>query len=228
MIPRKSLTVALAVSLVVLVLPAAVMAASVSVECAYRDSPADVVCEAYADTSGTGGLRSAGVQLTTTNCTATGATKNTDVWFLGDSAPGFPYDNSPDLTDLKAPNLIVGQFDTSPSATVVTGTRVYMGSVTFARDDSALPDITAELARGGGDFVSFVDAVSGDPVAVTINTIVAERGDVNHNGEITNVDMGLTRNIILNSGYSIFADVNGDGNVTNVDMGLIRNKILGL
>jgi hypothetical protein len=77
--------------------------------------------------------------------------------------------------------------------------------------------------------VSFVNATSGAPLdGTTFNTIVAERGDANQDGAITNVDMGLTRNIILSSGYSIFADVNGDGMITNVDMGLVRNKILGL
>ena len=222
---RKSLTMVLAVSLIVLILPATAMSAGVSVECAYTAT--DVVCEAYADTTGTDGLRSAGVQLTTTNCTAVSATKNTNVWFFGDAAPGTDYPNSPDLSDQKAPNLIVGQLDTSASPTVVTGTRVKMGSVTFTRDDTSLPDITAELARGGGSFVSFVDAVSGAPLdgSVAISTTVAERGDANADGSINVLDLRALRQNVANPAASPWVDCNGDGVVNVLDIRCLRQKI---
>lgn len=224
MYSRKSLTMVLAALLIALILPAASMAAGVSVECAYTDS--NVVCEAYADTTGTGGLRSAGVQLTTTNCTADSATKNTDVWFFGDSAPGFPYNNSPDLTNPKAPNLIVGQLNTD-TGTVVTGTRVKMGSVTFTRDDANPPNITAGLAHGGGSFVSFVDAVSGNSLdgTVLINTKVAERGDANGDGVINSTDYVAIRNLLSSPNPPPYADCNGDGAVNSTDYVCVRNKL---
>jgi len=222
---RRSLSMVLVVLIVALILPAAAMAAAVSVECAYTDT--EVVCEAYADTTGTGGLRSAGVQLTTTNCTAVSAEKNTDVWFIGDSPPGFPYPNSPDLSDLKAPNLIVGQFDTA-SATTVNGTRVKMGSFIFSRDNAATPDITAGLAWGGGSFVSFVDAASGEPLdgTVPINTTVAERCDVDASGMINTFDFTVLRAMLRNgSNYVVYADCFDDGRLTTLDFTALRAKL---
>lgn len=226
---RKSLTMVLAALLIALILPAAALAQpAVSVECAYTD--ANVVCEAYVDTTGTGGLRSGGLQFNTANCTAVSAEKNTDVWFFGDAPPGFPYNNSPDLTDTKAPNLIVGQLDTNPSPTVVTGNRVKMGAITFSRDDATIPDIIAGLARGGGSFVSFVDASSGDSLdsTVVITTKVAERGDADGNGQISASDFTLVRELFFSGGYTVFADCDGSGSISAGDFTCLRNKFFGL
>jgi hypothetical protein len=225
---RKSLALVLAVSLVVLVLPAAVMAASVSAECAYTDT--DVVCEVYVDTASVE-LRSGGVRLTYTpgDLTVNSAEINDAAWFFGAGGSDYATPNAIDTSVPGIVDLVVGKLDTNAISAGVIGTKVLIGRVTFDRNNNNLPAIAAGLARGGEPFVSFVNATSGAPLdGTTFNTIVAERGDANQDGAITNVDMGLTRNIILNSGYSIFADVNGDGMVTNVDMGLVRNKILGL
>ena len=225
---RKSLAMVLAVSLVVLVLPAAVMAASVSAECAYTDT--DVVCEVYVDTASVE-LRSGGVRLTYTpgDLTVNSAEINDAAWFFGAGGSDYATPNAIDTSVPGIVDLVVGKLDTNAISAGVIGTKVLIGRVTFDRNNNNLPAIAAGLARGGEPFVSFVNATSGAPLdGTTFGTIVAERGDANQDGDITNVDMGLTRNIILNSGYSIFADVNGDGMVTNVDMGLVRNKILGL
>ncbi len=232
--PRKSLTVLLAVSLIALILPAVAMAQSIEVECAYNTGSivppnGEVDCEVYAYT-GTDSLRSGGIQLNTTNCTATEATKNRDIWFLGASSPGLDYPNSPDITtDPKKPNVIVGQFDTSGTITGVSGSRVLMGTVKFTRDNAQFPDITASLAREdvSTDFVSFVDAGSGDSLDGTygsnINVTIKQRGDANGDDSVDFGDFGATRFFMLNGGVMHpWIDCNANGAIEFGDFGCIR------
>ena len=224
---RRSLALVLAVSLVVLVLPAAVMAASVSAECAYTDT--DVVCEVYVDTASVE-LRSGGVRLTYTpgDLTVNSAEINDTVWFFGAGGSDFATPNAIDTSVPGIVDLVVGKLDTNATSAGVTGARVLIGRVTFSRNNANLPVvIAAGLARGGEPFVSFVNATSGDPLdGTTFNTIVAERCDVNGNGIINTLDFTILRAMLRNGDdYVVYADCYNDGRLTTLDFTALRAKL---
>jgi len=216
----------LAVSLVVLVLPAAVMAAAVSVECAYTD--ADVVCEVYVNTDSVE-LRSGGVRLTYNpeDLSVNSAVINDTAWFFGAGSSEFATPNAIDTSVSGIVDLVVGKLDTNALSAGVTGTRVQIGRVNFERLNTNLPVISAGLARGGEPFVSFVNAVSGAPLdGTTFNTTVAERGDANADGAFNVADYGTVRLYSINNpdNFPPYADCNGDGTLNVADYGCIRLK----
>jgi len=222
---RKSLAMVLAVSLVVLVLPAAVMAASVSAECAYTDT--DVVCEVYVDTASVE-LRSGGVRLTYTpgDLTVNSAEINDAAWFFGAGGSDYATPNAIDTSVPGIVDLVVGKLDTTATSAGVTGARVLIGRVTFDRNNANLPVIAANLARGGEPFVSFVNATSGAPLdGTTFNTIVAERGDANADGNFDVADYIAVRNNVGSTNFPPYIDCNADGNVDVADYICIRNKM---
>ncbi len=218
-----------------LVLPAAAEV-SVYAEGAYTGD--DLVVYIYADT-GTDAICSAGVKLTYNNMvlTVASAEKNEAVWFMGDGSTNYPYMN-PEVADGSVV-FICGKLDTSAPTAGVSGDRVLLGIVTFARTDGGVapPDpavaedyfgVTVGLGRGG-DFANFV-TVAGTELDdlvdfITVGAIVRERGDATADGTIDTRDLRALRQMIGTDNYPCFADCTGDEILDTRDIRCLRSKI---
>ena len=233
---RKSLLMILVVSLVVLILPTAAMAASVSVECAYTS--ADLVCYIYADTAGDN-LLSAGVKLNynTDELVNPVASKNEAVWYFGDETAPTPYMEAETTTPGEV-TFIVGKLDNAAPLAGVSGARVEIGKVSFDRTTSDVPivdpiarfGISAGLGRDNATYANFVNTANPSTVLDTsvifVTPVVVERCDVNASGAITTLDFTYLRAMLRdNSDYAVFADCNGSGTLTTLDFTYLRAKL---
>ena len=213
--------------------------AGVTVYCEGAYTVDDLAIYIYADITDGIVLRSAGVKLgyneSRLQVNEENTKRNNDVWFLGDN----DY-NSPKFADGEV-IFILGKLDPDRIAEGVSGNRVLLGKVVLIPPEgSSMPDpsefnITLGYGKLGqeGKFANFVDTanpanVLDDTGVVTFGKItIAQRGDANADGFITNLDMGTVRKLILNGKYVCYADVDKSGSVTFADMQKIRKLILG-
>jgi hypothetical protein len=233
-------------ALVLMLLPAAALAADVDVfaEGAYsynRTTPATagkLVVYIYANiNTGADPLCSYGVKLTY-NSTRLGsplAAKNTAVWYMGASSPGNTY-MEPDISTAGQIIFVGGKLDTASPTAGVTGQRVLLGTVSFTRLDNA--NVTSDpagyfgigLALGkASPYDNFV-TVGGekkDP-ATAFTYKVVEAGDANANGAINSGDAQRVMQIINGTlPFTVFADCNLNGSVNSGDAQCIMQKYNG-
>ncbi len=190
----------------------------------------------YADTtvSPVTELRSAGVKLAydTSELTVSSAEKNESVWFLG----GETY-MEPEISTPGEVVFILGKLDPADPAAGVSGDRVLLGKVTFARA-GATTDFGLGLDLGklgeeedppGSGIFSFKNFVNTDgnvldEAGVSFGAIsVYERGDANGDGIVNFQDMLFIRAYTQNGGNDTpFADCNNDGIINFQDMLCVR------
>jgi phage baseplate assembly protein gpV len=238
---RKIILPVMAVFLMLAALPASVMAAAVSAECAWTAT--DMACEVYVDTAGVA-LRSGGVLLNYSTSKLTGpvASKNGDLWkFSAGGGTNYPYMN-PDTSVAGQVVFIVGMLDTTNTDLGVSGARVKIGDVRFTRagdltnpapgtsgaNQATFFGISAALGKTG-DYVNFVNT-SGvpldSPTNPTFTAQVYERGDADGNGIITSRDLAALRGILSNgSPYVVYADCDGNGIITSRDIACVRGLL---
>lgn len=197
-------------------------------ESAYTETDLDVYL--YADIN-TSNLLSFGIKLNydPTRLAVSSAEKNSQVWYMGDSATKYPYAD-PDISVPGEITIVGGKIDSADPMSGVSGQRVLLGKVKFARTDAqSVPVLTVGYARGGS-YDSFVKAGGTvlDWESVNLGTvIVRERGDANGDGRVTPADMITIRNAYYGNTPLICepaADCNKDGRVTPADMICVRNK----
>lgn len=196
----------------------------VYVEGAYTEN--DLAVYIYADINGSS-ILSSGVKLTyeTSELTLTSAEKNESVWFLGSETYMDPDTSTPGEVV-----IICGKLDEAAPLAGVSGDRVLLAKVRFARTESAMPfaPILHITYGKSGDYDNFV-ATNGtvlDGTDVAFGPItVAERGDANADGHITSADMFTIRSLLGGTTYVCFADCNDDGHITSADMFCVRNKL---
>jgi hypothetical protein len=239
-------------ALVLLVLPAAALAAEVDVfaEGAFsynRTSPATpgkLVVYLYANIN-TDPLCSYGVNLSydSAKLGSPAAVKNTDVWYMGASPPGNAY-MAPDISQAGHVVFIGGKLDTSNPPTSptagVTGQRVLLGKVTFTRLDDAnkttnpIADPTVYfgigLARGKlalyDNFVTVGGVVKDGATAYTFK--VVEAGDATGNGQINAGDAQRIMQIYNGTyPFTVFADCNLNESVNAGDAQCAMQKYNG-
>ncbi|MBE9573093.1 MAG: hypothetical protein IMF11_20905, partial [Proteobacteria bacterium] len=211
------------------------MAVQVWGEGAYTDT--DVQVCIYANTE-SDALRSFGVRLIydSSELTYVSSTKNEADWYLTDgNGTQYNYQEPEDVVvggSDRAVVIIGGVLDPDKVPDEVSGSRVLLGTVWFTRTGSG--PLANALTLDLGKVSPYANFVRGpeetdvlDGLVSFLSVDVYERGDADGSGEITNVDMGTVRNMILDGGYVCYADANADGDITNVDMGEIRNIILG-
>ena len=212
--------------MVIMALPGWAADVDVYAEGAYTDD--DFAVYIYADIADP--ILSAGVKLTydESNLTLVSATKNVDVWFLGDK----PY-MDPDTSTAGEVLIICGKLEEAAPTAGVSGQRVLLGIVKFSRIGTSLDfDLGIGYAHGTGletdSFKNFV-ATDGnvlDGSGVGFGSIeVHERGDANGDGIISFADMSKVKQIVSENLYQCFADCNNDGIVSFADMSCIKGKI---
>lgn len=219
---------------------AAGQAAAVDVygEGAYTDT--DVQVCIYADIENYEALRSFGVRLvyngTELAFDGTKSKKNEAVWFLGDgTATGNHAYRDPEDVDVDGTNraviIIGGKLDVNDTIAQVSGNRVLLGTVWFARN-SGTGALTYPLTIDIGKpepYANFVIGVNEadvlDPSVSFLAVNVYERGDANADNLITNSDIFRVKQLISDNVYKCYADCNDDGIVTNSDMFCIKGKL---
>jgi hypothetical protein len=224
-------------ALVLLLLPATALAADVDVFAEGAYTASDLVVHIYANIN-TGNLCSYGVKLnySTSLLTVGTATKNDAVWYFGASSPGASYMN-PDTSTAGQVIFIGGKLDTAAPTAGVTGTRVLLGKVTFARTENSLGlgttaqgyfGLTLALGKTGlyNNFVTTAGLVKdGAGVGFNVTNAVRERGDANGDGLINSTDYVAIRNLLSSPSPPVYADCNGDGAVNSTDYVCVRNKL---
>jgi hypothetical protein len=233
---NKKLTLGLAASLILILLPAfSFGAVTYFTDCAWEGT--EFVCDVYADTDGDN-LISGGIKISydPSKLSSPIAEKNEDVWFFGtESGTKYTY-MDPELDESAGTiTYIVGKLDEDDPTAGVSGERVVIGTVTFERsasDDPCAGDDPAgyygldlELGRGG-EYENFV-STSGDLMdnsAGKGTIIAAERGDANADCNISTADYIAARNLIGSDNPPPYADCNRDGKVSTADYICIRNK----
>ena len=216
---------------------------TVYAEGAYTDS--DLAVYIYADITDGTVLRSAGVKLIYDDSVLTvvppnpsdpkATAKNESVWYLGSESYMDPDTSTPGEVI-----IILGRLDPDAPAEGVSGSRVLLGSVCFARENSIMPFIPSlglELGKLGpeGKFANFVDTA--EPANVLDNTSdvifgsikVAQRGDANADGRFTPRDINAVKASIGVENPPCYADCNGScdamPSVTPRDINCVKSKI---
>jgi len=224
-----------------MLLPTAALGADVDVfvEGAYNATTLDVYIYA---TINTGNLCSYGVKLTydTGKLNTPTVAKNVAVWYFGSSSPGNTY-MDPVVNETTSPATITfigGKLDTGSPTAGVTGTRVLLGTASFARKESSVGlgtsaqsyfGITTAAGTGLGkpspydNFVTTGGVVKDSSVGFTIT--VRERGDANADGSINSTDYLAIRTLIGTTNPPPYADCNADGSVNSTDYLCVRTKI---
>jgi hypothetical protein len=205
----------------------------VYLEGAYTET--DLAVYIYANTNGTE-LRSAGVKLTydPSELTVTSAVKNEADWYLGSESY-----MDPETGTAGEVVIILGKLDEAIPEEGVSGDRVLLGRVCFARNESSMPfapTLGLELGKLGpeGKFANFVDTADPanvlDDTGVTFGSMtVAERGDANADGRFTPRDINAVKSSIGVENPPCYADCNGSceamATVTPRDINCVKSKI---
>jgi hypothetical protein len=187
----------------------------------------DVQVCIYADIAAGEELRSFGVRLvyngTELTFDGTKSKKNEALWFLGDGtqAGNHAY-RDPEDVDVDGTNravvIIGGKLDTNPgmSGEKVSGNRVLLGAVWFARSGSGAPSpMTLALGRP----TPYANFVIGPAEADILDASVSfaggvevhERGDANADGFVDSRDIRALRTSIGSPNLPCWSDCNGDG-----------------
>ncbi|PXF54711.1 MAG: hypothetical protein C4B58_15740 [Deltaproteobacteria bacterium] len=216
------------------------MAVDVYGEGAYSDTNKDVQVCIYADIDGSQALRSFGVKLIYDpgELNYISSTKNDGVWYLKDEGGDLHKYGDPE--DVGGAVVIIGGvLDPNANPDKVSGNRVLLGTVWFARPSGSGPlthDLTLELGKDA-PYANFVVGPNPadvlDLIGVTFidhgdgaaKVKVRERGDANGDHFITSADMFAIQSLIGGNMYKCFADCNADGYMTSADMFCVSNKI---
>jgi hypothetical protein len=233
---RKIIPTVMAVFVVFAALPAAVMGAAVSAECAYIKTDTKLVCDVYVNT-GADQLRSGGVLLNynTSILSSPVATKNDAIWKFTDGTTNYPY-MTPDTSAPGKVVFIVGMLNTTNTSAGVSGARVKVGNVTFTRNatptsgdglaQAAFFGISAALGKGG-NYVNFVNT-AGAPLdgGATFSARVAQRGDANADGVFDGSDYIAVRywTVTNPTNFPPYADCTGEGILDGSDYICIRQR----
>ncbi|MBW1925122.1 MAG: hypothetical protein JRJ35_16835 [Deltaproteobacteria bacterium] len=197
-------------------------------EGAYTDS--DLVVYIYADIPDP--ILSYGVKVgfDTGDLEVVSAEKNDAVWYFGSGTTTYEY-MEPEIDNTAGTVVIIGgKLDTEAPTAGVSGDRILLGKVTFNRLSSNTPSITLDFARDG-DFANFVKPTDPPTVlddqqdGVGFEVTIAERGDANADGDLTNADMFRVKQLLIDNIYRCYADCNASDDLTNADMFCIKNKL---
>ena len=211
-------------------------------EGAYTET--DLVVYIYADIDGVTELRSAGVKLTysPSELTVVSAEKNEDDWYMGAGVqdPDKEY-MDPDIETTGEVVIILGKLDTLAPSEGVSGDRVLLGKVSFARVGEEMPfspTLGLTFAYGTGDpedsFKNFVDTEvpanvlddDDDPASINFGSAeIHERGDANASGTISTADYIAIRNNIGATDFPPWMDCNGSESISTADYICVRNRM---
>ncbi|MFH1146769.1 MAG: dockerin type I repeat-containing protein [Pseudomonadota bacterium] len=182
----------------------------------------------YADIN-TSNLLSFGIKLTydAGALTVAGAEKNAQVWYMGGVSTKYQY-RDPDLSIPGEVLIVGGKIDTADPLAGVSGQRILLGKISFARKDAQpVPSLGIGYGRGGS-YDNFVKANGSvlDWESVSFGTVtVRERGDANGDGVINVNDIRQLKRIIGQSDLPCWVDCNGDGAVNVNDIRCLQRKI---
>ena len=238
---RSLLIIGLFVFVVGALMPVNSLAADVDVyaEGAYTEN--DLVVYIYADINGSTELRSTGIKLTYDTTELKDANpapvieRGSD-WYLGDGTTNEPYADPVEKSSSGEVVIICGKLDTGDTTAGVSGDRVLLGKVRFARTESSMPftpDLSLDYGQRGpeGKYANFVDTdepanVLDDTASVALGSItVRERGDASEDGSIDGRDIRALRKKIGSPDLPCWCDCNDDGVVDGRDIRCLRKKI---
>lgn len=155
--------------------------------------------------------------------------KNEESWYFGEGGNKLPYVDPKSVND--AVVIVGGKLDANAPGEGVTGDRVLVATVWFARPQGSGGPLfsvpTLSLAKTGyyQNFVTVAgEALDGTGVGLEPVGLF-ERGDANGDGYITNTDYFKIRSLMQDNIYCCYADCNNDGYITNTDFFCIRNKM---
>jgi hypothetical protein len=237
----RGLILILAVLFCYALVPTPSYAADIDVYAEGAYTATDMVLYIYADIH-VDHLLSFGVKVNyPSGLTYSSATKNDAIWEFRDGATVYPYMNpenvNPSGGDPGEVVIIGGKLDTATPKAGVTGTRVLLGTVTFAHSGvTDFSGVTLTYGRddGAGGYENFVGmnaaqtaAVEYDGSGVDFTEItIAMRGDANLDDRINTQDMSVIRNTIVTGGIiHPWMDCNNDGRINTQDMSCVRNII---
>lgn len=219
------------------------MAADVDVYAEGAYTATELVVSIYADIN-TDPLVSAGVQLAYDNSRLTVAStqKNDTDWYFGTSDAKYPYQDPQDTGS--AVVFLCGKIDENAPTAGVAGARKLIGTVTFTRSESGIPEkdpTTGNAAAYFGsslglgvvrpapdEFANFVTTNETvlDASGVDLSSVlIYERGDANASGGINVNDILKVKSLINSVSFPPYADCNSSGNINVNDILCVKSKL---